>query len=343
MCSLEQPLYEVSGASVQSNTLPPDVTLEQGSGLACLPAGIDHNRLTLSNKLRVLNCLVFSTPHYFWVKGSGTRDAEQLKSAIDSSTGRFAWLDRGDWSCTKSPEGPVPSCLKHDVAYGGLQKIAGMNTDAPNDTELDEAWNPRNKALADYKFKADIERWGCQDQTGLLSDVLCRIATSGWMADEIYFRGTAKVNHKGWPVTTRDVEDIDAHAGFITCNEPVVPRVANVGNVTRQGNMLTTVWDWEPGCVAAGLGDVSFYVEWDIPTHPFRILNIVDSNSGVCTVSGNTLTCQYGFSDFAGTVTGVAIYVVPRDREYGGRGYGGDGRTGRRYANSVGPFEFNLN
>ena len=105
--------------------------------------------------------------------------------------------------------------------------------------------------------------------------------------------------------------------------------------------MLTTVWDWEPGCVTVGLEDVNFYVEWDIPTHPFRILNIVDSS--VCTVNGNTLTCQYGFSDFAGTVIGVSIYVVPRDQEYGGHGYGGEAKTGRRYTSTVGPFEFNLN
>ena len=158
-----------------------------------------------------------------------------------------------------------------------------------------------------------------------------------------YFWAVAKRNHKGWPVTSRDISDFETHAGFINCTEPVVPRVANVGNVTRQGNMLTTVWDWEPGCVAVGLEDVSFYVEWHIRTYPFRVLNIVDSNPSVCTVSGNALTCQYVFSDFAGTITGVSIYVVPRDREYGGHGYGGEGRTGRRYTNTVGPFEFNLN
>ena len=133
--SLEQPLHEVSGASVQSDTLPPGVTLEQGPGLACLPAGIDQTRLTLDNKLRVLDCLVFSTPHDFWVRGDGTRVADLLKGMIDSSTGRYNWLDCGDWECTFSPDWLLPSCLKHDVAYGGLQKIAGMNTElltAPN-------------------------------------------------------------------------------------------------------------------------------------------------------------------------------------------------------------------
>ena len=96
--------------------------MAQAALLACLPEGVDGTRLSLGNKLVVLNCLVFSTPHDFWVRGDRpSREAEQLRSEIDDSNGRFAWLKRGDWSCTKAPDGPVPSCLKHDVAYGSLQ------------------------------------------------------------------------------------------------------------------------------------------------------------------------------------------------------------------------------
>ena len=72
----------------------------QGPGLGCLPTNVDGARLTLSNKLLVLNCLVFDTPHSFWVRGdASSREAKQLKREIDSPTGRYAWLKRGDWVC----------------------------------------------------------------------------------------------------------------------------------------------------------------------------------------------------------------------------------------------------
>ena len=337
--SLQQPVYRSSGASGQSDTLPPGVTLEQSAGLGCLPDGIEQNRLTLNNKLRVLNCLVFATPHSFWVKGSGTRDADLLKGLIDSSTGRYNWLDYGDWECTYSPDGPLPSCLKHDVAYGGLQKIAGANTDVANGTELDEAWNPRNKALADYKFRADISRHGCQDRT-LIAIAICRFPSS-WIAQVPYFEAVAKSNSKGWAVSTRDVIDFEANPSFINCAQPVVPRAINVGSVTRVGDTLTTAWNWERGYVAAEVTDVAFYVEWDIRTHPYYVTHVVVSSD--CTVSGSRWSCEHDFSDFAGTITGVTIYAAPRDWEYGGHGYGGtDNRTGRRFTSFAGPFEFHL-
>ena len=83
-------------------------------------------------------------------------------------------------------QGPVPSCLKHDVAFASLQKFAGDDADAPlanepDGDELDEAWNPRNKALADEKLRADIRRYkediGCQDQSGGYAAFVCRTVT----------------------------------------------------------------------------------------------------------------------------------------------------------------------
>ena len=326
--SLEQPVYRSSGASGQSDTLPPGVTLEQSAGLGCLPDGIEQNRLTLNNKLRVLNCLVFATPHNFWVKGSGTRGADLLKGMIDSETGRYNWLDRGDWECTFSPDGPLPSCLKHDVAYGGLQKIAGANTDVANGTELDEAWNPRNKALADYKFRADITRWGCQDQT-LVARVLCAIPSSE-IAKFPYFWAVAKQNHKDWPVTSRDISDFEMRPSFVNCAEPVVPEVRNV-MITQANRTFTVDWDFVPGCVSVELAHVWFDVKLDFIDYPTEPLARTDSSS--CTVSGNRLSCDYDLSHMpSGTViTEVSIYVVPRDREYGGNHYGGKDITGRRF------------
>ena len=47
---------------------------------------------------------------------------------VETGDARYAWLDVGpDWRCTSpAPQGPVPSCLKHDVAYDSLQILIGL-------------------------------------------------------------------------------------------------------------------------------------------------------------------------------------------------------------------------
>lgn len=341
--SLDAPLYGSTTGTQGQSISPPNSNLQMGTGLACLPTGVNGARLSLANKLRVLNCLVFSTPHDFWVKGDkASREAEQLKSAIDDPDGRYAWLKRGDWSCTSSPEGPVPSCLKHDVAYASLQKFAGLDVaanlaDKPDGYELDEAWNPRNKALADHKFKADISKWGCQDQKSLgPAGILCR-ARKQDMAEWPYFWGAAEVNHKGWPVTRRDIEDISTLPRFIVCTEPVVPTVGGL-TVSRSGNTMTAKWTFEPGCVSVSLSDVRFGVEWRFLGYPTTAPLWSDS----CTVNGHRFTCSYDLSYMprGSILSEVSMAVFPLDGEYGGGNYGGEGKRGRRLTVSIGPFEF---
>ena len=221
--SLEVPVYDPSSQSGQSTSTLSVEDLEQNPGLRCLPDGIVGADLTLNNKLRVVNCLVFATPHDFWVAGDGTREADTLRDLI--RTGRYAWLGYGDWRCSdppaplpRTPQGPVPSCLKHDVAYDSLQQFDSAGADyplaaKPDSEELDSAWNPRNKALADYKYKADITRWGCQDQSGRDAAELCRLPME-FYAEWPYFRAVAHVNNKGWPVTNRDVEAAPSQQGM---------------------------------------------------------------------------------------------------------------------------------
>ena len=346
---LEEPLYALAGGAsgdsgAREETPAPSVIPRLGTGLGCLPEGVDGTPLSLRNKLVVLNCLIFSTPHSFWVRGDRpSREAEQLRSEIDDSNGRFAWLKRGDWSCTKAPDGPVPSCLKHDVAYGSLQKFAGQDAvaplvDDPDGDELDEAWNPRNKALADAKFKADISKWGCQDPSNAARSTFCLMTRSA-MAEWPYFSGAARINHKGWPVTSRDVRDIDTRPLFITCAEPVVPTVSGL-TASRSGDTITASWDFEPGCVPVALADVRFGVEWSFIG--YAELPAIASDVSSCAVNGNRLTCSYEFDWLPpGTIISeVSVYVDPRDKEYGGAHYGGAGKRGRRYTVSVGPFEF---
>ena len=175
-----------------------------GTGLGCLPSDSSEPS-TLQAKLNVLNCLVFDTPHSFWV-GNG---ANELKRRIDTA---YDWLGYGDWKCTLSPQGPVPACKKHDVVFASLQKFAGVAGSDRWGNELDAAWNPRNKALADAKYYADIATHGCQQSTGGANSTVCTLARllgNAQMASG-YFWGVAKVNHKGWPVTTQDYD----HAGI---------------------------------------------------------------------------------------------------------------------------------
>ena len=59
---------------------------------------------------------------------------------------------------------------------------------------------PETRPLPTYKYKADIRRWGCQDQSG--NDAIALCALPSWFYAEVpYFKAVARVNHKGWPVT----------------------------------------------------------------------------------------------------------------------------------------------
>ena len=89
-------LYAISnndGASGSIPTPPPPPTnLELGTGFGCLPSGVVGKDLSLYNQVAVLNCLVFATPHTFWIDHT-----DDLKNSSRFNT----WLKYGDdWSCT---------------------------------------------------------------------------------------------------------------------------------------------------------------------------------------------------------------------------------------------------
>ena len=345
--TLVKPLYVLPTPGRRIPTMP-TVSVVQGPGLGCLPTNVDGARLTLSNKLLVLNCLVFDTPHSFWVRGdASSREAKQLKREIDSPTGRYAWLKRGDWVCSSiAPDGPVPSCLKHDVAYASLQKFAGDDADAPlgnepNGNELDQAWNPRNKALADEKLMADIRRNGCQDQSGFWAGILCVFPKED--IAEVFHYGVANVNHKGWPITNADLSDLRSNYKFTVCGEPVVPTVNGI-TASKSGRTITASWDFVPGCVPIALGDVQFGVNWSVDDFPSGLSYIADPNS--CAVNGDRVTCSFlidhNLVPPGKNITAVSVFVIPRDRifMFGANDYGGEGNTGRRFTISIGPFKF---
>ena len=319
--TLVEPFYVPTGSRIPTM---PTVSVVQGPGLDCLPRGVDGARLTLSNKLLVLNCLVFDTPHSFWVKGdASSREAKQLKREIDSPTGRYVWLKRGDWVCSPKivgPQGPVPSCLKHDVAYASLQKFTGDDADAPlankpDGDELDEVWNPRNKALADEKLRADIRRYGCQDQSGDYAAVACLITTNEFLAQRFH-DAVAKTNDKGWPVTTQDLTHFGNDMRFTTCAAPYLPRVSNL-TFSGSGNTFTAGWNFESGCVV-GLDGVVFSLNLHT-SQGAQITTTVDpsADSGACTATGQRATCSYTINTPRRAYF-VLVEMEPRQRAYGG-------------------------
>ena len=338
--TLEFPVYDPSSPSGKRNPTFSSEDLEQGRGLDCLPNNIVGADLTLHNKLRVVSCLVFETPHSFWVAGGGTRQADTLRTLTTTSS-RYSWLGSGDWRCSNptdyplvpgTPQGPVPSCLKHDVAYDSLQRFDSAGPDyplaaEPDDAELDSAWNPRNKALADLKYKADIRKWGCQDQSGNDALVLCALP-SGFYAEAPYFRAVARVNHKGWPVMDRDIAHIAAQPSFINCAEPVVPSVRDL-EATRSGWWrITVTGTFAPGCVPVSLDNVWLGVDRRFSSGkpmPSKILSMRTE----CTVTGNDFDCSFINAVPASWISSISVYAIPREKEYGGRNYGRDDKRGR--------------
>ena len=241
--SLEQPYYASSGAGGTGITPPPTIDPALKAGLGCLPKGVDGSRLTLRNKLLVLNCLIFSTPHSFWIKeDDGVREAEALRTDA-----RWSWIGTGDWECSFSPDGPLPSCLKHDVTYSSLKKFAGGN-----DTGLDEAWNPRNKALSDMKFRADIRLHGCEDSTRFKDIPVCPpTLVPSYPLGEVYYFGVAWVYSLFWTYTDYDFKHIQSYHRFV---EYHIPRVRNV-KVSKLPSPLVGLenyevsWTYDPGTV----------------------------------------------------------------------------------------------
>ena len=255
------PLYNASSDGGRSTRDGPDEEELPvvGTGLDCLPAGVEGADLTLSNKLVVLNCLVFATPHDFWVGSpDGLGDVESLRTGPQAD--RWAWLAFGDWVCTSFLDGPVPSCLKHDVAWGSLKRFEVNSEDddvrAKDGDMLDEAWNPRNKSLADANFKADIARHGCQNSDRLARALVCPpvnllgIATNHSLS-ELYFLGVANINSKSWVYTDYDSEHIDSNPRFAVYE---IPSVSNVRVSSSQSDLpdATTYrvsWTYNPGSV----------------------------------------------------------------------------------------------
>lgn len=235
------------GVSGQGGSVPP-------SGLTCMPDD-GSEPSTLYGKMRVLNCLIFQTPHSFWAGATYTA----LKAAIDKeheieggeTTALNAWLGYGDEVCTKFADSPVTFCRKHDVAFDSLQKFIEDSELENRANELDESWNPRNKHLADAEFHSDIYKYGCEenDPGNFIANEGCGLRTK-LLANFMHW-GVSKLNNKSWPVTTHDFDDTSTNNRFRGC---AIPRITNVTTSSSSSLTLrnyTVQWEYEPGCVSS--------------------------------------------------------------------------------------------
>lgn len=295
-----------------------------GTGLGCLPSDSSEPS-TLQAKLNVLNCLVFDTPHSFWV-GNG---ANELKRRIDTA---YDWLGYGDWVCTTAvaPEGPVPSCKKHDVAFESLQKFAGTAGSDAWGNELDATWNPRNKMLADAKYYADIATHGCQQSSGVGIAAFCALG-NGFLAD-YYFLGVAMLNNKGWPVTKQDYNhaglvpeqrDVNSsHYSFVSCSTPV-PTLSDMRVTQKPNGVFRADWNYKSGCVDdIAISDIK--ICWGVSVSDV-VLNRCASGLNA---SSNFFEFTFDLgvyrllSQMADASSAVAVAIItPRDRIYGGGNY----------------------
>ncbi len=284
----------------------------------------------LERKMADLACVALELDFGFW-------KSENNFVRMRNESAGWLWADADE--CTLSFDINTPACYRHDFAYESLQRFV-PSTDDSND--LDEAWNPRNKYLADLEFLEDLEEHGCEFDLNrgwwLFNDfisfenssvhptefsypralvclVLNRLQAEGLVA-LIYHWSVNKFNHKGWVITKQEVAHAENNREFVPCIPPVPKDM--VYSHTQDGSFNISVeWDNEESCVdgveiarheykwkvVTGLGDDEFHSEND---------------DGV---SGNTRSDEWSVPathrPSMRSVQLSEVRVVPRDIEHG--------------------------
>ncbi len=299
-------------------------TTVQRAGFDCLPwSGREPS--SVENKIAVVNCLVFDTPHSFWVD-----NAAELHNRIDRSyqrrdgvlVGRLDWLGYGDWECTLWADGPLPTCYKHDVALSSLQKFAGVSSSTE---EMDEAWNPRNKHLADAKAMADIEKYDCQNPTliAIIFPFACVLpaGTGPLTTAGVMHFGMNKLNSP-WPVTVQDIEHAESNPQYIRCTQPAVTSLDEVSHVKE--SRFRVVWTISRSCTGTSVQH-SIRVVGYTGASPYDRNSLTINDSGAVEDDDTTNTLSFEFEvqgvDALDSGTPVRLEITiamhPRDVDYG--------------------------
>ena len=320
------PAGDGAGGTSDENT-----TTTPRSGVDCLPYS-GRDPVDKQERLAVLNCLVFNTPHSYW-----TSSNSDIKSWIVSGFTRRgdnnsmpaqSWLGYKDWVCTDFLQGPVVSCKKHDVAYNSLQRFSGKNPENdPGGTalggEIDRTWNARNKILADFKFFADINKHGCQEQW--IDSVTSGLCDSPNLAIAFtYLTGVALINNKKWPVTVEHIRHaraaqallgVSREYGFIDCVPPE-PRWTNVEISQTVGDKVSIKWNNEPGCIPhAAVDSATVCVTLYFSRH-HRTERCVGNISN--TVTGLDIILDNKWNYRVAHTADISIKLYPVRKVYGG-------------------------
>ena len=156
--------------------------------------------------------------------------------------------------------------------------------------EIDEAWNPRNKTLADVKFYADTAKHGCQPR-GFLSPGLCFLPSFGPLAKMYHFGVTSWFGDRSWPITHQDYahvggyrEEIDPDSpnyAYVNCGSPI-PTIANIDIHQSVGSGYTITWDNVEGCVEGieiASMNLCIKLEYETPVYYLKCQNNLSSTA----------------------------------------------------------------
>ena len=140
-------------SGIGARTASDDRTAEEQRIFDCIPDPDNESPATASTarKLEVLNCVALSSQYEFWT-------SRQRYAEIVVHSRGWLWSNPQNDRCTWSFDSPFPACYRHDFALESLRNFVSSGNE---DDEYDEAWNPRNKYLADLVFKREIEEYGC--------------------------------------------------------------------------------------------------------------------------------------------------------------------------------------
>ncbi len=227
---------ENDGGRGARSTGQPPVPPPPTTGLDCLPSSENPAPTLMSTKMTVLNCLAIDTPRSFW-EGQATNPT--LKTAIEDNYS--SWMGYEKWDCSLWMDGPIPSCLAHDVSWDSLRKFEGGES---NDT-IDIEWNPRNKYFADELFYFDIKANGCYLPSAFAWPI-CHMGTP--LLSIMMQIGVRTLNDKVWVYTEYDEGHIEANPRFA---EYRTPSVENVTISKPADNKYQVSWTYDPGTVSS--------------------------------------------------------------------------------------------
>ena len=279
----------LSNNSSTSDTTSTSLQRAAVQGMGCIPepdedAADDMTTHLTSpdHKYFVLNCLIRDTDHQFWLD-LADKNNELQRARYRTAISNVAYLSTSDFHCSipganviergltllarrflrpyvrewadslyiniDSP-GEAAACLKHDLTWGSLPKFESPNS-ATVSHDLDLAWNPRNKFLADSIFLLDnicdsgssLSRETCLDNNEdfwfyLGSNIYYALLVAlGYGEDVTRAHLVAEENHYNWPVTDSTRAHVIGSPLYMQCDLPH-PNIVDPSLSVEGGNWV---------------------------------------------------------------------------------------------------------